>query len=131
MKVNLKVPKLEFLEWYPNNDINLSSTQMRCYKNNDWLNFYQEIKDGSLSGYAKEIAMLDTWFEVIEEPNYDEWIGKWCVFSDEKIEKDTHLRIGILQYKSNIHNKFIVAGNIAYPYCMLLSDFQKMIKGQE
>ena len=133
MKVNLKVSKLELLEWYPNNDIMLSSGQMSCYKNNDWLNFYQEIKDGSLSGYAKEKAMLDTWFEVIDEPNYDEWIGKWCVFSDKIIDKNS-LEITLSKLiKVGIEKNypFRTSCDIDYRYCMLLSDFQKMIKEQE
>jgi hypothetical protein len=131
MKVNLKVNKLELLEWYPNNDCSLSVTQSMCYKNNDWLNFYQEIKDGSQSNYGKEKTMLNTWFEVIEEPNYDEWVGEWCVFLDDPIINRLDVTLSKLtQFHENREFPFVTSEKTSYRYCMLLNDYQKMIEEQ-
>jgi len=131
MKVNLKVSKLELLEWYLLNS-GLSPTQRKYYFNNDWLNFFKEIRKGSSKSYGEEKAMLNTWFEVIEEPNYDEWVGEWCVFSDVPISSHkTIVILGILKGIKMDKFKFIPSERDSrYRYCMLLTDYQKMIKEQ-
>jgi hypothetical protein len=130
MKVNLKVNKLDLLEWYLLNSC-LSPTQKEYYCNNDWLNFIKEIRKGSSKSYGKEKAMLDTWFEVIEEPNYDEWVGEWCVFLDDPIINRLDVTLSKLtQFHENREFPFATSEKTYYRYCMLLTDYQKMIEEQ-
>ena len=129
MKVELKVPKLELLEWYVMNDVELSITQKTAYKEENWVDFY----NSGIRGVSKEKEMLDTWFEVVEEIDYSSWIDEWCVFSDKIIDKYS---LGILlskliKFETKNNYPFTTRYDEDYRYCMLLTDYQKMIKEQE
>ena len=77
------------------------------------------------------IVNIIEWVE--PEPNYNAWIGKWCVFSYVPITShNTIVMLSILKEIQIDKYKFIPSVKDShYRYCMLLTDYQNMIKGQE
>jgi len=129
MKVNLKVNKLELLEWYLLNWVELTASQLNDCRNEDWLSFYNSAKKN-----PKQKEMLDTWFEVIEEPDYNSWIGEDCVFSDEAPDLNNIKKyicfLGVLTNYSKGENKNFRDNAYSWNYCMLKKDYVKLLKEQ-
>lgn len=77
------------------------------------------------------LKALDIWQE--PEPDYNEWIGEDCVFARIKIEgKTERIRYGVLVcYEKNKEGNIeFTNGDGFYKYCMLKSDYVKLLKEQ-
>lgn len=126
----LKVSKEKLLQWYEDNRVNLSAKQVRAYNSDDWDSF---VNTDVL--YNKEKEMCKEYFEEVEpEPNYNEWIGEDCVFSDEEfdLEEISNNEIYesiLLSYNLGTTYEFR-SGLDVYKYCMLKKDYVKLLKEQ-
>ena len=120
----LKVSKEELLQWYEDNDTGLTSKQVKAYNSDDWDNFFDDESSDD------EIIMYGKYFEGSEpEPNYNDWIGEDCAFSDYQIGKHGEVYVGILSHIT-IDNYFIINYGRAYSHCMLKKDYVKLLKEQ-
>lgn len=131
MKLYFKQPitdsaRLKFLEW------NLKERQYYYAIYYKMYNIALEkgfIDDTMFSNKdILKLKALDIWQE--PEPDYNEWIGEDCVFSDYLIETDNDcLYLSILDSITDYNSFRMINGN-TYPYCMLKSDYVKLLKEQ-
>lgn len=129
MKLYFKQPitdraKLKFLEWLTDDICNkgylISETYNKAIKDG-FVNYNDPIN-------IKELKALDIWQE--PEPDYNEWIGEDCVFSDHPIGTDNDsLYLSILDSITDYNSFRMINGN-TYSYCMLKSDYVKLLKEQ-
>ena len=124
--IKLKVSKEKLLQWYADNDTDLSSKQLKAYVNENWESF---INPNFIAN--KERSMFKEYFEYSEpEPDYKDWIGEDCVFSDSPFDDiiNCEAHEGILIYFED--DKFINNIQDVFSYCMLKKDYVKLIKEQ-
>lgn len=132
MKLYFKQPitdsaKLKFLDFNLKNDGHKSGKIIKDYCE-------QEIRQGFInidlitnSDTIEGLKALDIWEE--PEPNYNEWIGEDCVFSDFPIKKDSEVFSGILKHITK-ENYFTINYDRTYLHCMLKKDYVKLLKEQ-
>jgi hypothetical protein len=138
--IKLKVSKEELLQWYADNDIMLMGGQIKDYINEDWDSFV-ENEDADM----REKEMFKEYFEELEpEPNYNEWIGEDCVFSNYPIVKKSEIYLDVLRiiegsevylgvlifFDISLISGFRCNDNNNYLYCMLKKDYVKLLKEQ-
>jgi hypothetical protein len=124
--IKLKVSKEKLLQWYADNNAGLTSKQVKAAINDDWNNF---IDCNSANEIQK--SMFKNYFEYPDpEPNYKDWIGEDCVFSDYPFDDiiNCEAHEGILICFEN--DKFINNIQDVFSYCMLKKDYVKLIKEQ-
>ena len=128
----LKVSKEELLQWHADNEIEIFGKQIKYYINEDWDSFYYYSRVSKLEEDRFEQFFEEEYFEEVEvepEPNYNDWIGKDCVFSDYPIEKHGEVYLGILSHITK-ENYFIINYGRAYLHCMLKKNYVKLLKEQ-
>ena len=122
--IKLKVSKEKLLQWYADNNTGITSKQVKAYFYEDWESFM----DYNFLSKAEK-SMFEEYFEFPEpEPNYKDWIGEDCVFSDDEIKSNAvnEVHIGILIGFNE--TDFLAENGASWGYCMLKKDYVKLIK---
>jgi len=118
--------KLKFLEWnLKDNSQGQPFGTLRCYTHDISSGFVN--LDFYSDEYKKELKALDIWEE--PEPNYNDWIGEDCVFSDYPIDRNNEVFIGL--FTSHKGYRFVSNEQDSWKYCMLKKDYVKLLKENE
>jgi len=113
--------KLKFLEFYCNEGYDESIQGLFNY----FAYGFHKLRDYP-KWFVKKLKALDIWEE--PEPNYNDWIGEDCVFSDYPIDRNNEVFIGV--FTSHKVYRFVSNEQDSWKYCMLKKDYVKLLKEQ-
>ena len=128
MRKRIERSAIEIAEFFDEIDWNITNAERKLIKSADYIDKYKNYYKDTEESFEKAEKVTNFFYE--PEPDYKDWIGEDCIFSDCPFDIiiNCEAHDGILIYFKD--GKFINNIQDIFSYCMLKKDYVKLIKEQ-